>query len=406
MKFKILAVGLAFALAAFTPAHAQRGGGGGTWELLGEERVGLGNDRDVINLGKSEDYYKNRSYRRLRFVVEGGEVRMKSVRLIFLNGQNEDLDISRTLRPGENFDVDLRSERSYLRQIQLNYTGKFGFSLGGGGLKVNQATVRIFGENTRGGGGGGRDEVVSRPRTVIPPGWNELAREGFDRRDATVQIRVGRREGRIGQIRFQNDGDKVDIREVSLRFANGETQNIRLNNPLETGEVTRPIDVEGDRRVIESMTIRLNPGRRSGQAELIVLGTERPGREDGGRGDSGGGRRDWVALGEQSVGFGVDKDVIRINQSEDFYRNRGFDKLHFVAEGNDVHMMAIRVVYMNDHVEDVRIDRLIRAGTDLAVDLPGRRSYLRAVEMTYRSRPGYGGRAVVKVFGEAAQGRR
>jgi hypothetical protein len=401
MKLKSIAVAFALLIGALAPAQAQRGSD--PWELLGEEKVGFGNERDVINIGRSEDYFRNRSYRRLRFLAERGEVRLKSVRLVFLNGHSEDVDISKTLKPGQAVDVDLRGERSYLRQIEMNYQSKFGISIGGGGLKIAQPTVKVFGENRRGGG----EVVVQRPpRPTMEPGWSEIAREGFDRRDERVVIRIGRGEGRFGQIRFVNDGDRVDIRDVSIRFGNGQTQNVRLDQSLEEGRMTRPIDVEGDRRSIESLTVRLTPRGRPGQAELVVFGTERPGRDDGSGPVSGGGRRDWQLLGEQSVGFGVDRDVIRINQSEDFYRNKGFDKLHFVAEGNEVHMMAIRVVYINGETEDMRIDRLIQRGGDLTVDLPGRRSYLRAVEMTYRTRPGFNGRAVVKVFGEAAAGGR
>ena len=93
----------------------------------------------------------------------------------------------------------------------------------------------------------------------MPEGWTEIAREGFNRRDDRVQIRIGRREGRFGQIRLVNDGDRVDIRDISIRFGNGETQNVRLDQSLEDGRMTRPIDVEGDRRFVESVTVRLNP---------------------------------------------------------------------------------------------------------------------------------------------------
>ena len=65
-------------------------------------------------------------------------------------------------------------------------------------------------------------------------------------------------------------------------------------------------------------------------------------------------------------------------------------------------MIAIRVVYLNGSVEDYRTDRMIRAGADLAVDLPGSRSYIKEIQMTYRSRPGYDGKATMKVFGEPA----
>jgi hypothetical protein len=113
--------------------------------------------------------------------------------------------------------------------------------------------------------------------------------------------------------------------------------------------------------------------------------------------------RGWELLGEQSVGFRVDRDIIRINQSEDWYRTRRYRTLHFVAQGNDVHMMAIRLVYLNGFGEDFRIDRLIRDGGDLALDLRGERSFIRQIEMTYRSRPGFGGQAVIKVYGEPSR---
>ncbi|MGD9805512.1 MAG: hypothetical protein AB7E81_20625 [Hyphomicrobiaceae bacterium] len=147
MKPTTLALGFALALVAFAPAHAQRGGGG--WEQLAEERVTLGNDRDIIRLNHDENYFRTRAYRKLRFVASGGEVRMKTVRLVYLNGYAETIDFSQTLRPGQNVDLDLRGERSFLRQIEMNYRSKLGISIGGGGIKLNQPTIRVFGENVR-----------------------------------------------------------------------------------------------------------------------------------------------------------------------------------------------------------------------------------------------------------------
>lgn len=403
MKLKSLALGLALAFAAVAPAAAQRGGGG-NWELLGQEKVAFGADRDVIRLNNDENFYRGKSYRRLRFVADGGEVRMRSIRLVYLNGHTEDLQFEQNLRPGQEIDVDLRGERSYLRQIEMFYKAKFGISLGGGGIKVNQPTIRVLGDNVR-GGPPGRPEPGPGPRPGAG-GWDTLASERVNLRDDQVQMRVGRREGRIGQIRLQNQGERVNVREVRIRFGNGETQVVRVGQQLESGDQTRGIDVEGATRFIQSVTVSLEPRRRPGNTQLTLLGTERPGREDGAGPGPGGGYRprpDWVPLGTQSVGFGVDRDVIRVNQSEDWYRNRGFDRLHFVAEGNDLHMMAIRIVYLNGHAEDVRIDRQIRAGSDLAVDLPGRRSYIREIEMIYRGRPGFGGRAAMSVYGEPSQ---
>lgn len=117
------------------------------------------------------------------------------------------------------------------------------------------------------------------------------------------------------------------------------------------------------------------------------------------RRDRGDRDREWVLLGEQSVGFRVDRDTIRIGQSEDWYRDRAFRRLHLVAEGNDIHLIAVRLVYFNGFGEDYRVDRLIRPGEDQAIELRGDRSFVRQIELTYRARPGFGGRAVMKVYG-------
>jgi hypothetical protein len=113
--------------------------------------------------------------------------------------------------------------------------------------------------------------------------------------------------------------------------------------------------------------------------------------------------RGWVLLGEKDVGFGVDRDVIRIGQGEDWYRDRRFRTLHFIADNNDVHMMSIRLVYFNGFGEDFRVDQLIRQGEDLPIDLRGERSYIQRIEMVYRSRPNFRGQAVIRVFGEPSR---
>jgi len=368
---------------------AQRGEPG-RWELLGEEKVGFGADHDIIRLKNDENFYRNKAYRRLRFVASGGEVKMKTVRLVYLNGQVQDLEFRRTLGPGQEIDVDLGGERSYLRQIEMFYQAQFGVTLGGpGGIRVNQPTVKVLAENVW------RERRPEGP----PPGaaWLSLGSERFDRRDDRVEYRVGRRDGRLGQLRLQlAHGERIRVTDVTVRFANGETQRIPVNQELNAGEQTPPLDLAGDRRFIERVSVSLQPRQRPGPVELTLLGTETPGGAP-----VGGGRRDWVPLGEVSVGFRADRDVIRVGQSEEWFRNRGFDKLHFIAENNDVELISVRIVYLNGQAEDYRVERNIQAdGNDLVLDLPGGRSYLREIEIVSRKRPGNRGPALVKVLGE------
>jgi hypothetical protein len=58
---------------------------------------------------------------------------------------------------------------------------------------------------------------------------------------------------------------------------------------------------------------------------------------------------------------------------------------------------------MNGVIEDLRADQRIPAGGSAEVDLRGARSFIRRIELTYRARPGFGGRALVKVYGEPSR---
>lgn len=390
MIFSCLAMWLAAVLVLSSPALAQRD----AWELLGEERVGFGDDRDVINLGHSEDFYRNKAYLRLRFVVEGGDLRMRSIRLVYLNDHSEAIDVNRSLRSGEQYDIDLNGERSYIQRIEMTYAGRPTLSIGPGGIKFGQAIVRVFGENAR----WAAPPQPPRP-SDIDHGWVEIGRETFDRQNQTAVIEVGQGAGRFRQIRIRNDGESITLRELVIQFRNGETQRVSIDQELDGGHETPRIDLEGERRGISQISFMMEPRRRPGPATVVVLGTDRPGREE--RGNLGQGKRpQWVVLGEQTVGFTVDRDVIRVGHSEDWYRNRSFGRLHFGVANNDIHLLSIEIVYLNGFTERYSLDQLLRAGTELPVDLRGGRSFIREIAMTYRTRPGFGGRALVTVYGE------
>lgn len=243
------------------PAQAQRQS---DLILLGEKTVGFGVDRDVIQIGKSEDWFRDRSFRTLYFAAERNDLHMLSIRLVYLNGYSENIRVDQQIRAGRQLPVDLRGDKSFLRRIEMTYRSRPSFR--------GQAVVKVYGEPTR---------------------------------------------------------------------------------------------------------------------------RQRPEPD-----------RSWLLLGEKSVGFAVDRDVINVSRSQDWFRDRAFRTLHFTAEHNDVHMLSIRLVYFNGYAEDIRVDKLIRAGGQLPVDLRGEKSFLRRIEMTYRSRPSFRGQAVLKVFGEPAQRRR
>src|SRR5690606_23533300 len=117
----------------------------------------------------------------------------------------------------------------------MNYQSKLGISIGSGGIKLNQPTIRVFGENVRSG-----------PPPGPPPsrGFDEIARERFNQRDNRVTIKVGRREGRFGQIKLRNtSNDEIEVIGVIAEFNRGDRQPARVRQKLRPGQETSAIDL-------------------------------------------------------------------------------------------------------------------------------------------------------------------
>ncbi len=239
----------------FSSAHAQNR----EWVLLGQQSVGFRVDRDVINIGQSEDWYRNRSFRVLHFVAERNDVHMMSVKLVYLNGFAEDFRIDRLIRQGTEMPIDLRGERSFLKQVEMIYRSRPDFR--------GEALIKVFGEPMRRFGG----------PPGPPPGrgdeWTELGCQqvnlfGTDR----DTIRVGRRDGRFKAIRLLVRGADVEMLDLKVIYANGQPDDIPVKNLIRAGERTRPLDLRGWERAIDrvDMVYRtvINPGNIIGQQGL------------------------------------------------------------------------------------------------------------------------------------------
>ncbi len=401
MRLKLLIIGMILTvIAPLGLAHAQRGqpqrpAVADTWELLGEQTVAFGTDNDSIAVNQDEDWFRNRAFRALRFAAERNDVFMNSIRIVYINGYSEDIQVDKLIRRGSQLAVALRGERSFLKQIDMRYRGNFGISFGGGGIRVDQAVIKVYGERVQ-----RRPEPVAEAPVIDRSGWSEIDTKRFDTSSSRVVFASRRGDGRFSQIRLKAVSEAVRVRDVQIRFRNGESQTVPIDSRLEGGDETRVIDLTGEQRFLDTVTVNLDPRRRPGQIELQLIGLRRPGGNEAPSGGDVYERRGWVLLGEKTVGFDVNRDVINVGQPEEWFRDRRFRRLHLIAQRNDVYMQSVRITYLNGYVEDLAIGRLIAAGTDTAIELGGERSYIRQIEMVYRSRPNYRGQATMKVYGE------
>jgi hypothetical protein len=196
-------------------------------------------------------------------------------------------------------------------------------------------------------------------------------------------IDVGRREGQFENIALQVRGGAANIIEVSVIYGNNDAQRIDIRRVLRDGERSPPLNLQGRGRAIKSIIIlaRSMGGPRN-RAFIDVYGEEA--------------RRDaWELLGEQSVGFGVDRDVIRVGRHEG-----RFSKIALEVRDNDVEILDLTVFFNRGPPQSLRVREFIRAGgRTRPIDFAGGDRSIDRIEITYRSRPNVRGRAKVAVFG-------
>jgi hypothetical protein len=223
--------------------------------------------------------------------------------------------------------------------------------------------------------------------------WEQLGCEDVGRRGADRDtINVGRREGRFSAIRLEAQGNSVSILDLKVIYTNGAPDDIQVRSEINEGDSTRPLDLRGRDRAIDRIEIVSKrdfrgPGR--GKARVCVFGRV---AEDDRRGDRDGGRGGgWEELGCQSVGLLGDRDVIRVGR-----REGRFKAIRLNVSGNDVHILDLKVVYTNGAPDDIQVRSEIRQGGQTRpLDLRGRERAIDRIELIYRAKPNFKGRARV-----------
>jgi hypothetical protein len=178
----------------------------GGWELLGEQLVVGQRDRDVITVGRREGQFS-----KLMVVVEDSDLEMRSMRIVFTNGDVLEPSLKHVFRENDRTrGIDLPGERRAIKQIEFAYG-----NLAGGGRARVAVWAREEGSRPRPGGGiptrpppGGGPHHGAKP--IVIDFW---PREGAVGTEVTIQ---GRRFTPQVQIVFGNDVIEPLRRDTNL----------------------------------------------------------------------------------------------------------------------------------------------------------------------------------------------
>ena len=98
-------------------------GGSGAWEQLGCQKVGFLVDKDVISVGRDEGRFRS-----IRLLVSGNKVHMMDLKVIYANGQPDDIPVREEIRAGgQTRALDLKGERRAIKEIEMVYRSQPNF---------------------------------------------------------------------------------------------------------------------------------------------------------------------------------------------------------------------------------------------------------------------------------------
>lgn len=389
---RVLCVAGVLLAGAAAPARADE------WVLLGERRVKLfGADRDTIPVTAAEGRFK-----RIKIKVEGNDLELLDLKVTFGNGEVEDVPVrQRIAEGGETRAIDLPGEARVIKTIMFVY------KTDGGGprrrVREGNARVVVYGKQAEGGGGG---DAKPADKPAAKQEWVKLGERrvqlfGADK-DA---IPVSGAEGVFRRIKLKVTENGVEMLDLKVHFANGETQDVQVRTNIREGGETRVIDLEGAARVIEKivMTYKTAGGldKLKGRALVTVYGLRQGDdptpRRDGGDAKPAAAGGDWEHLGEREVRWRVERDVIPVTAKEG-----RFTKIKLAVRGNGIHFLDLKVEFGNGETVDVPVRAAIpENGETRTIDLPGEARVIKQVTFAYETAgPRGGGRATVHLWGK------
>jgi hypothetical protein len=199
------------------------------WVLLDKNRVDLGRDRDVFEVGAVGGRIDQVLLR-----VRGNDIDLRRAKLIYQTGDVEEIDLAQRLYAGEQtVPIQLKGRARFLQAVELGYRAV--------DRAGRPAEVELWGHTAK-------DEPFGA-------GWRRVDALPVDRRQDKVVYELSRRDGRVKAVGIRSNGGAVRLTGIAMMYGNGEKDARPLDDRLRPDATTRPIDVTGFRRAFERIEV-------------------------------------------------------------------------------------------------------------------------------------------------------
>ena len=256
--------------------------------------------------------------------------------------------------------------------------------------------------------------------------WVLIGTKSVDLRAGNETIELKNSRGTFRAVRIRNTGDDILINKARVVYSDNSFHVEDRTINLLSGERSRPIDQRNTGKFVDAVSITYGASPKGGTSTIQVWGlvadprlarsatptsaaatTTQPvvttpttpaptAATPGVPSASAGGD---VLFGTQSVGFGVDRDVIRVGAEIG-----KFDKIRLRVLDNDIFLNELKVIYSNGEPDVLAVNADIKQNTRTNyLTLKGDR-FIKEIQLNYRSRPNFKGQAHVEVLGQYAEG--
>jgi hypothetical protein len=150
----------------------------------------------------------------------------------FANGGSEEVEVRENIRAGgQTRSIDLRGTDRVINSVDFFY-----------GKGTWRPTVRP------------KVSLYGVKFTPPPPRrWDLLGTTTVDGQRDRDRIAVGRAEGRFNSLQLRVAGGPVNFHRVVVNYSDGTSEELNVNENLRPGGQTRPLDLRGFNRVINSV---------------------------------------------------------------------------------------------------------------------------------------------------------
>jgi hypothetical protein len=170
---------------------------------------------------------EDRRIRSMRILAEEGSADVRSLKVIYADGEVENVRVRQSLKEGERTALFELEEVRPIRSVEVSYIPK------------GAVTLVLLADSRR----------VEPP---APPQWVELSCKSVgllvDRDTVTMNS-----EERFRALRLRSANYDIEMAEMTVRYANGGRDNYQIRQIIPAGGRIGPIELRGERRRIAQL---------------------------------------------------------------------------------------------------------------------------------------------------------